>query len=224
MQVIEERRHPGEVKAVSGEEEERRYLATTIETLSGAGLVQTFGPRAPVPPVPSIVMMFESGLDASPGIGAQVGALLTADQALRVYRGLPDPAVRARSLRDLGEMYRSVGRHTDAVETYREAWTSYRLVSDASARAAGVANTGAEFVRLRRSVEATEAFEEALELYRQAHDRLGEGRVLSNLGVISLQRGDHANAERFWRLALRVLPNKSLEHIAVSDWLRPPAR
>ena len=154
--------------------------------------------------------------------GHQHDALILHTRACRV----DDPAVRARTLLNLGVTHWRLGRNHDAIERLRQALALYRQVGDGAGECDALSNLGVVHERLGRYQEALEHDRRALEGYRRVGDRHGEGFAVSNLGIVCSKLGRYQEAlqhlrsglEAFRAVGDRINEGRMLGNLADACW------
>jgi non-specific serine/threonine protein kinase len=122
-----------------------------------------------------------------------------------------DPFALARAQLFLGYCQLVHGKAGAAVRPLEEALIGFRALG-APAWAGVALWLLAEEAALGREVERAQALaEEALDLGRQTGLKTVEAFALGRVGMLALGRGDHAEAERYFRQALAL-------HLAREDW------
>jgi eukaryotic-like serine/threonine-protein kinase len=157
------------------------------------------------------VSEFLIGLFGASNPDVAAGEPLTARQLLeqgaRDVPGLTSqPAVQARVLDVIAQVYTLLGDYDEAEPLFREAVRLNREVPDASAAdlAGSLQRLGDLLFRDGRLDEASMVLHEAIELATLANDQPLLANALNDLGLTEHERGDYSAAERLHRNALEV--------------------
>ena len=112
-----------------------------------------------------------------------------------------------RTLSNLGNAYRGLGRFEEAIGCYEKSLAIFRETGDRYGEGRTLRNLGDAYRELRRFEEAIGCYEESLAIYRESGERHGEGTTLSNLGNAYWDLGQPDRAAGYWRDAAAAMRN-----------------
>jgi CHAT domain-containing protein len=121
-----------------------------------------------------------------------------------------DRSVEAKTLNNVGAVYRTLGENQKALEYYNQALPLHRAVGDRGGEATTLTNIGAVYRTLGEKQKALEYFAKALPVFRAVGDRVGEARALTNIGAFYRTLGENQKALEYYSQALPL-------HRAVGD-------
>jgi CHAT domain-containing protein/predicted negative regulator of RcsB-dependent stress response len=126
-------------------------------------------------------------------------------EALDLYRRSGARRMEVTTLKNIGEVYYSLGEMQKALEKYNEALPISRAIGNRSGEAAALNNIGQVYYSLGELQKALEKFNESLLIRREIGDRGGEAITLSNIGVVFRSRGDVRKALEKYNEVLPIL-------------------
>jgi predicted ATPase len=141
------------------------------------------------------------------------------EAALALRRELGDRTGEARTLGNLGALYRVLGRMEEALSHYEASLARHREIGDRPQQARVLCNLGVLHIRQGRRGEAREHYEAAVEILRAIGDRAREGVVLGNLGVLCWNEGQLDQAATCFQAALDI-SRRSGERVLEGNMLR----
>ena len=144
-------------------------------------------------------------------------ALEHARRAFALANESGDDAMRAEALRSLAMAHTGMGDHAAAEACYGDCLEIARGRDELAPIASDVANNLADLALGRGDLgRAKDLLEQAAAIGRVRDDQYILATALTNLGVVSLQRGDFADAARSWGEALSFARRNQLPTIATS--------
>jgi CHAT domain-containing protein/Tfp pilus assembly protein PilF len=105
-------------------------------------------------------------------------------QALAIWRSLPDRGEEGLALYRLGTMREKLGDAPQALELYDQSIAAYQAAGDPSGEAAGLNRRGGILNAQQKTGEALASFQRALEIFRKLEDPHGQASSLNNIGAV----------------------------------------
>lgn len=105
-------------------------------------------------------------------------------QALAIWRSLPDRGEEGLALYRLGTMREKLGDAGQALELYGESIAACQAAGDLSGEAAGLNRRGGILAAQQKAEEALPSFQRALEIFRKLEDPHGQASSLNNIGAV----------------------------------------
>jgi len=127
--------------------------------------------------------------------------LREARRAYEVAAAAGDAAEQAAALRDIGAYENMRGAHQDSLQAHRAALTYARQAGDSSEEANILQYIAVTHLFLSQNDQALEVFQQALALREQLGDLRISAKIHSNMGLLLINKGDFAAAERSLRQA-----------------------
>nr|MDZ8213018.1 tetratricopeptide repeat protein [Nostoc sp. ChiSLP03a] len=147
-------------------------------------------------------------------------ALLSWQQALKLYQQIKDRQSEAKALGSLGLAYSNLGNYGKAIE-YQQQWLDIaREIKDCQSEGAALGNLGLVYSNLGNYDKAIEYGQQHLALAREIKDRQSEGNALGNLGMAYFYLGNYDKAIEYGQqhLALaREIQNRQSEGNALGN-------
>ena len=139
---------------------------------------------------------FSSLGNAYQALGRSGEAIISYQEALRIFREIGDQKNEGVTLGNLGVAYSGLRRFDEAIPYYRDAQELARQTSDRNGEARALGNLGTEYQNLGRFDDAIRFYEDALDIFREIGDQHEEAHTLGNLCIVyqSLQRFEDAIA------------------------------
>jgi len=122
--------------------------------------------------------------------------------ARRAAHHTGDRAAEARTLANLGVVYRRQGRYPQATEHFQQALDLCREIGHRSGEAYALTNLGLVYWHQGYYPQAAEHLQQALDLCREIGHRAGEARALDHLGQVYRQQGYYPQAAEHLQQAL----------------------
>jgi tetratricopeptide (TPR) repeat protein len=116
------------------------------------------------------------------------------EEALMLWRQVPDPLWEASLLSRLGRLYTDLTEFRQAKDFYSRAVIAKKTIGDRRGEAAAQDGVCRALQLMGDRKGADECLGALLPIYRELGDRLDEARVLMNIAVIINGRGDHQAA------------------------------
>jgi len=129
-------------------------------------------------------------------------AILSYEDALRLYLPAGDRREAADATRDIAEIYFRLGEPRKALIQFNRALTLQRLVRDRWGEAATLNDIGVVYAGLGQKQIALDYYNRSLPLRRSVADSSGEGTTISNMGAAYSALGDKRKALEFYEQAL----------------------
>ncbi len=120
--------------------------------------------------------------------------LVSAENALAIYKEIDDRKGQSESLNNIGVVYDNIGNHDKAFEYYNEALISQESIGDLKGAAVSLNNIGYVYHKLCDNEKAFEYYNRALKIQKKIEDRKGTAITLDNIGGIYSFLGDYAQA------------------------------
>jgi CHAT domain-containing protein len=111
-------------------------------------------------------------------------AAVSYEQALAIWRSLPDRGEEGLALYRLGTMREKLGEARQALELYDQSIAAYQAAGDPSGEAAGLNRRGGILNAQQKTGEALASFQRALEIFRKLEDPHGQASSLNNIGAV----------------------------------------
>ncbi len=127
--------------------------------------------------------------------------LREAQRAYDVATAAGATAETAAALRDIGAYRTLRGQHEAGLEAHRAALLYARQSGDAAEEATNLQYIAVTHMFLSQNEQALEAFQQALAIRERLGDRWIAARILSNLGLLQINRGEFTAAEQYLRRA-----------------------
>jgi tetratricopeptide (TPR) repeat protein len=105
-------------------------------------------------------------------------------QALAIWRSLPDRGEEGLALYRIGTMREKLGDAGQALEIFAESIAAYQAAGDPDGEAAGLNHRGRILNAQSKTEEALASFQRALEIFRKLGDPHGQASSLNNIGAI----------------------------------------
>ena len=121
-------------------------------------------------------------------------ALQTLEQALSLYRAIPDLKGEAKVLGNLGVAYLSLSQYEKAIGYFEQALPIFQGVKNRNGEAMVLMNLGIAYSSMSQYEKAIGYFEQAQPIFQQIKDRNGEANVLNNLGLAYLYLSQYEKA------------------------------
>jgi tetratricopeptide (TPR) repeat protein/CHAT domain-containing protein len=132
------------------------------------------------------------------------GAINHLEQALSLYQNIGDREDEVKTLNNLGELSRSLGKYQQALSYYQQAQVINRELGDRSGEGIALNNIAAIYYRFGQNEQALKYFQEALAIRKDVGDRSGEGTTLNNIGAIYQRLGQYKQAMNYIQQALAI--------------------
>ena len=133
--------------------------------------------------------------------GSLSRALVSYDNALRLWQQAGERDGEFYSLRKLGEILRSLSDLKGSLEFYQRALKLSREVRDRRGEAASLNDSGQVLLALGRNRQALGVFQQSLRLSQVIVDRKEEARALNNIGEVFYAFGDPSKSIEYYRRA-----------------------
>jgi len=115
-------------------------------------------------------------------------------EALELYRTAGDRSGEARTLDNIGVVYRSLGETRKALEKHNEALPIRRAVGDRSGEALTISNIAWIYWALGEKENALKKYDEALSISQAIGERSGKASALTYIGLLYLSMGEAEKA------------------------------
>ncbi|MGJ3253138.1 MAG: tetratricopeptide repeat protein [Elainellaceae cyanobacterium] len=150
-------------------------------------------------------------------VGEYQKSLIAHEHALQNFQATHFQEGEMRTLGNLGDVHRSLGRNVSS-ERYQDALTCYymqlqlaRQINQPKYEANALREMGNVYSFLEDYKRADNSFRTALDIERQIFNHLGELATLNSLGVMYLNAKDYEQAVIYFEQALRVANEPSLK-------------
>ncbi|NJO46736.1 MAG: tetratricopeptide repeat protein [Oscillatoriales cyanobacterium RM2_1_1] len=131
-------------------------------------------------------------------------AFQTWQQALLLYRELPDPQGEVHCLSRLGNLYQSLGQYEQAIPCHQQALVMARKAQYYRGETDALNNLGLICDATGQYGPAIAAYQQALKLAQEIQYRVAEANSLGNLGKIYLAQGHIKAAVQSYQQALAI--------------------
>ncbi|HTG34948.1 MAG TPA: CHAT domain-containing tetratricopeptide repeat protein [Thermoanaerobaculia bacterium] len=105
-------------------------------------------------------------------------------QALAIWRSLPDRGEEGLALYRIGTMRENLGDAGQGLELYDESIAAYQVAGDPGGEATVLNRRGGILNAQQKTDEALASFQRALELFRKLEDPHGQASSLNNIGAV----------------------------------------
>jgi diguanylate cyclase (GGDEF)-like protein len=130
------------------------------------------------------------------------GGIDSFEKALAALKGIDEPEIEAATRNNYGEIFRELGRHSEALAMYERALEIGKSAGFRGAMGIYLSNIGLVQLAKGQYDEAEEHFRQALQVFARHENPAGECEALESLGAIALKRGEVSLAEARYREAL----------------------
>lgn len=144
----------------------------------------------------------------------------THELALAAARRAGNRRGEAETLRNLGVVYRNLGRRDDAIGCFNQSAEILRQIGDSQGEARSVGEIGNVYRDQGRWVDAESYFRRSLSALTQADDRVWEAYILRVLGIVCRYQGRWEDAMACYRQCLpffQELGNRRWEAYTLSE-------
>lgn len=117
---------------------------------------------------------------------------------------LREISVHAGILGNLGNVYRVLGKVSEAIDCYKKALEIAQTIGDRKNEGAALGEIGTAYSCLGDTRKAVEYYERALKIAQEIGDRQGEDARLGNLGIAYSNLGDVKKAIVYYEKALKI--------------------
>jgi CHAT domain-containing protein/tetratricopeptide (TPR) repeat protein len=104
-------------------------------------------------------------------------------QALAIWRSLPDRGEEGLALYRLGTMRENLGEAGQALDLFAESIAAYQAAGDLQGEATALNRRSRVLAAQQKTVEALDSFQRALEIFRKLGDLHGQASSLNNIGA-----------------------------------------
>jgi CHAT domain-containing protein/tetratricopeptide (TPR) repeat protein len=136
--------------------------------------------------------------------GQLKAALLSYEQALQIYRQIPDRTGEGQALGNLGNAYYVQGDYQKAVEFHQQSLVIFKQIGDRAGAGRSLGNLGVAYNALGDYKKAIEFHQQRLAIAKQIGDRAGEASALGNLGNAYYDLGEYQKAIGFHQQRLAI--------------------
>lgn len=108
------------------------------------------------------------------------------------------------TLNNIGFVYSSQGRYSEALENYQQSLTIFRELKNRGGEATTLNNIGSVYAAQGAYPNALESYQQALEIQRAIGDRAKEGTTLNNIGFVYDGLGQYQQALSYYQQSLSI--------------------
>ena len=125
-------------------------------------------------------------------------------QALAISRQVGDRAVEARTLINIGEVYRGLAQYDHALEVYQQALAISRQVGLRASEGTILNNIGEVYRNRGQYDQALSSYQQGMEASEEGGDLAGEARTLNNIGFVYRTLAQYPRALAYYQQALAI--------------------
>ncbi|HEV2500876.1 MAG TPA: tetratricopeptide repeat protein [Terriglobia bacterium] len=126
------------------------------------------------------------------------------ERALAISRDVGDRAAEARTLINIGEVFRGTAQDGRALEVYQQALAISRQVGGHASEGTILNNIGELYRGHGQYDQALKFYEQGIEASREGGDLSGEGRTLNNIGFLYRTQAQYSQAVAYYQQALAI--------------------
>lgn len=138
---------------------------------------------------------------------------------LGIFQELGNQSGVAQALSDIGMLYHGKNQSDKAIAYYSDSLCLFRDLGNLYAEGKVILGLGNLYATENLCDKAIECYQSSLAIFRDFDDIYSEGQVLANIGSLHKQQGSNHVATVFWEDSLSKLPENSIEHQSVTEWL-----
>jgi tetratricopeptide (TPR) repeat protein len=118
----------------------------------------------------------------------------------------------ASSLNNLGNVYQSQGKYSEAIQSYQKSLAIKREIGDRNGIANSFGNLGNVYQSQEKYSEAIQYHQKSLAIKREIGNRYGIAVSLNNLGAVYQSQGEYSQAIKYYQQAREKFKEINLYH------------
>ncbi|GAA6619644.1 CHAT domain-containing protein [Scytonema sp. NUACC26] len=146
--------------------------------------------------------------------GDSQGALEKLNQALVIYRKIPDPSGEGRILSNIGTIYRGLSQYSQALNFFQEALAIAQEIPDRVSQGVILGNIGVVYDRWGSYFQALDFYNQALTIAQDLGNREDVSNNLNKIGLVYSYLGQYSHALELMQQALAVVREPIVQEVS----------